>query len=247
MRVGKLGHLGEGVLEGPVYAPMTLPGEEVSGTVVGNRLTDIRIITPSPHRIKPPCRYFRSCGGCAMQHADDEFVTGWKREIVRQALGAHGLPMPQADVLTSPPRSRRRVSFAGRRGKSAPQIGFHARGQDVLVAVDKCLLLEDRINAAMPFYRALVMAGASRKSAIRIAVTDAENGLDVQVADGKPLDAAGLSNLATMAAEAQVIRLIWNDEVAFQSEAPVVHRRERSPCVCQRDRSCRRRARHSAR
>ena len=42
----RLGHQGDGVAAGPVYAPATLPGETVSGTLSGTQLTEIRIETP---------------------------------------------------------------------------------------------------------------------------------------------------------------------------------------------------------
>jgi 23S rRNA (uracil1939-C5)-methyltransferase len=81
----RLGHQGDGIAEGPVYAPLTLPGERVSGTLNGQTLTDVRIITPSSDRVSAPCRHFRSCGGCQVQHASDGFVAAWKQEVVRAA------------------------------------------------------------------------------------------------------------------------------------------------------------------
>ena len=46
----RLGHQGDGIAEGPLFAPLTLPGETVSGTVEGDRLRDVRILAPSEHR-----------------------------------------------------------------------------------------------------------------------------------------------------------------------------------------------------
>ena len=41
--IERLGHQGDGIAQGPVFAPLTLPGEIVTGTLDGVRLTDIRI------------------------------------------------------------------------------------------------------------------------------------------------------------------------------------------------------------
>ena len=116
--IERLGHHGDGIAAGPVFAPLTLPGEQVSGVVERDRLGDLRILTPSVQRVKAPCAHFKSCGGCGLQHASDEFVAGWKVDVVRQALAAVGLeagalpgrvgradaPMRVAEVFT---KSRR--------------------------------------------------------------------------------------------------------------------------------------------
>ena len=70
--IQRLGHLGDGIAPGPLFAPMTLPGEVVTGTPDGQTLTDIRIVTPSENRVSAPCRHFKACGGCQLQHASDD-------------------------------------------------------------------------------------------------------------------------------------------------------------------------------
>ena len=68
----------EKLAEGPVYAAGLLPGEVAEGTLVGDRLEEVRIVTPSPARVRPPCAHARSCGGCQLQHVADDFLAGWK-------------------------------------------------------------------------------------------------------------------------------------------------------------------------
>ena len=82
----RLGHQGDGIAEGPVFAARTLPGEVVSGVQDGDRLEDVRIVTPSAFRVSPPCRHFKSCGGCQLQHAADDFLANWKQDVVRACL-----------------------------------------------------------------------------------------------------------------------------------------------------------------
>ncbi len=47
LTVERLGHRGDGI-SGGLFIPGALPGEEVEGTPQGDRLTDIRILSPSP-------------------------------------------------------------------------------------------------------------------------------------------------------------------------------------------------------
>jgi len=54
LTIARLGHHGDGIAAGPVFVPLSLPGEEVEGTPDGDRLTDPRILRPSPHRVAAP-------------------------------------------------------------------------------------------------------------------------------------------------------------------------------------------------
>ena len=87
----RMGHQGDGIAEGPVFVPVTLPGERVTGKLDGNVLREVRIVTPSDHRVAAPCVHFKTCGGCQLQHASDGFVADFKTDVVRNALSAHGL------------------------------------------------------------------------------------------------------------------------------------------------------------
>ena len=53
-------------------------------------------------------------------------------------------------TLTSPPRSRRRAVFAGRRTRKAAMVGFHGRRSEALVDVPECLVVRPEILAARP-------------------------------------------------------------------------------------------------
>ncbi len=78
--IERLGHLGHGIATGPagpLFVPGVLPGEVVTGEPSGDRLEDVRIATPSPDRVRPPCAHARTCGGCQLQHASDAFVAAW--------------------------------------------------------------------------------------------------------------------------------------------------------------------------
>ena len=98
LTIESLTHLGLGrASDGQSLLPRVLPGEEVDVAQDGT----VRIVTPSPDRVAAPCRHFKSCGGCAMQPAKDDFVASWKQDIVEKALTARGI---SADFRPSRPR-----------------------------------------------------------------------------------------------------------------------------------------------
>jgi 23S rRNA (uracil1939-C5)-methyltransferase len=224
LTIDRLGHLGDGVAQGPdgaVFVPQTLPGEVVAGDLAGDYLTDTRIVTPSPVRVRPPCAHARTCGGCLMQHASDGFVADWKLGIVKGALAGQGIEAPLRAILTSPPQSRRRAVLAARRTKAGGLIGFHARASDMLVAVPQCRLLHPGIMATFPALEALVRLGGSRSADLALMVTHSQAGPDVVVTGGKPADAALRLDLARLAEAHGIARLTWEDEVIALRTAPV--------------------------
>lgn len=222
LTVRRLGHLGTGIAEGPdgdIFLPFTLPGEEVE--VLADQPLNARILIPSPDRIKAPCPHFRTCGGCSLQHASDDFVAGWKTDMVRKALVAQGLEAAFRPIITSPPHSRRRATFAARRTKKAVLVGFHGRASDQIVAIPSCTLLHPDLMAAQPILAALTRIGATRKGELSLAVARSEAGLDINVTDAKPADGPLLAELGALAQRHKLARLSWNGEVVVTIAPPV--------------------------
>ncbi len=222
LTIERLGHHGDGVAEGPVFVPRTLPGECVEGMVEGRRMASSRIVTPSPRRVRPPCPHYRGCGGCALQHADDDFVARWKADVVRAALAAQGVAAPLRPIMTSPPGSRRRATLAGRRGrKGGAMVGFHAPASDQIIAVPQCGLLEPALMAAFPAFEALVAEAASRKDTLTLSATCAPEGIDVDLRGGVgAADHAEQARLAQIAERFGLARLSRDGAVIALARPP---------------------------
>lgn len=224
LTIHRLGHHGDGIASGgasEVYVPFTLPGERVSGKIMKGRIEAATILSPSDARVRPPCPHFKVCGGCALQHASDSFLSEWKADIVRQALAAHALEAPNIEVLTSPAHSRRRATLAGRRSKKGALVGFHARASNNILAIPRCTVLHPDILAALPDLEALTRIGASRKAEISLAVTVSRAGLDIAVDHAKEADGPMLAQLAALAGQSGFARLTWNGEVVATLAPPL--------------------------
>lgn len=236
--IKRLNHRGEGVAaeQGAQVIARVLPGEVVDE--MG------RILTPSPDRVKPPCRHYKSCGGCAMQHSSDRFIADWKTEVIRKGLAVRGIETEILPIATSPAAARRRAILHGRRGKKGTTLGFFARASDMLVDVPDCQLLTPQIMAARPALNALIMLAASRKSTVELVVIQSMAGLDIDLrvgghdglgtggsgsAGGKtrqPLAAKQnvadhIARLAAIAEDYDLARLSWAGEVIVTRRLPV--------------------------
>ncbi len=220
--IDRLGHHGDGIAEGPIYVPRVLPGEVVDGDIVDGRITAPRILKSSPNRVSAPCPHYAACGGCALQHASDDFVADWKQGIVEAALSAHGLPSPIRRLHMSPPGSRRRATFSGRRTKKGALVGFHASASNVISAVANCQILRPALLKSIPTLEHLCRHGASRKAEMRFVVTETETGLDIAASGGKSLDAQARQMVAGIAELGKVARLCWNEDPIAQLETPIL-------------------------
>ncbi|MEI4471869.1 class I SAM-dependent RNA methyltransferase [Frigidibacter sp. MR17.24] len=198
--------------EGTVHVPGVLPGEVIEGAIADGRVEVPKIVTPSPDRVKAPCAHYRACGGCVLQHGSDDFVARWKAQVVETALKGQGLSAPVGATMTSPARSRRRATFAGRRTKAGTLIGFHARASDTVVEIPHCQLVDPALLAVVPALRAVVLAGGSRKGGLDLTATLTEGGIDLAVTGGKPMEPALFQSLSAIAESADLARLTWNGE-----------------------------------
>ena len=219
--ISRLGLHGDGIADGPVFVPRTLPGERVAGRIDAQTLRDVKVLEPSHRRVAPPCAHYKSCGGCQLQHADDAFVAGWKVDVVRQALASHGLETVFRGIETSPPRSRRRAGFAARRTKKGAMVGFYGRASDTIIPVERCEILDPEVLHGMRIAEALAIAGASRKTALAVSVTLTKSGLDVAASKGKPLDGPLRHQLAAICEDQAIARLSWEGEVIAMRTLPL--------------------------
>lgn len=221
--ITQLGRQGDGIAAGPIYVARALPGEVVAGEIDGDVIAAPKILTPSAHRVSPPCRHFKTCGGCQMQHASDALVAEWKTDMIRTALAHNRIDTDIRPVLTSPAHSRRRAKYTARRTKAGSIGGFRAGSSHDIIDIHSCTVTHEALAHGPDLTRALAVLGASRKGALSVQVTATLNGLDVGVEGGKPLDRALSESLPAVMAQFGLARLTWEGELVAQV-APPRHR-----------------------
>ncbi len=155
-----------------------MPGERVLGDISVDKgawgRVELRSVEdPSPHRVRPPCTHFGTCGGCHWQFADHATQLDWKRSIVAgqlRHLGRLADPDVRATVAPSGPYGyRNRMDFSVDGGRPAL---FRGRSRS-LVPIDHCWLLEpalaglfDRLGPLDGVERLTVRVGAATGAAL---------------------------------------------------------------------------------
>ena len=149
-----LGRLPDGRV---IFVPLTAPGDEVEARVEEDRGhfvrgTPVRILAASPIRTDPPCRYFGTCGGCQWQHVTYPAQLDWKRHILEELLvrvgKLPGVPVAPAIGPGAPWEYRARAQLKVI-GGARPCMGFHQRETNRVVDIDRCPLLDPRLNALL--------------------------------------------------------------------------------------------------
>ena len=125
-----------------IFVPLTLPGETVSAHITEHKRNFARaeadsILTPSPHRVPPPCPHFGTCGGCHLQHADYPTQLALKRQVLSETLTRAGvtLPGPIATLSAEPWAYRNRIRLA-----VAPSgtLGYRSRRSHDITPISTC-------------------------------------------------------------------------------------------------------------
>jgi 23S rRNA (uracil1939-C5)-methyltransferase len=219
LTIDRLGAQGDGIAEsaqGPVFVPFTLPGERVRAEMTpdGKHADCIEVLDPSPDRIEPVCPHFGLCGGCALQHLETAGYLAWKRELVVTALKSRGLDMPVEPARAVPLGSRRRATFSLERRGNDVVLGYRRVRSHDTIGIDICPILSLRIVAALPALKAMLapLLGNSREA--RVAVTETETGLDVNVDGVRPPETA-LGKLADTAQAQGIARITAGSETVM--------------------------------
>ena len=161
---------GDGVTASGRHAPRSVPGD---------RLLPDGAIVPGLHHTLPPCRHFGTCGGCELQHCDDEVLARFVTDRVTYAAQGQGIvPEVLHPTYLSPPRSRRRATLHAINGGGGPLIGFREAGSHRVVGLKECPVLVPELFSLMDPLRGL-LARRKGKYAIDIALTLTDRGADV--------------------------------------------------------------------
>jgi 23S rRNA (uracil1939-C5)-methyltransferase len=177
---------GEGVGrhgEQVVFVPFVCPGERVEVKITECRKQFARgvlahLISRSPDRVTPECRFFGECGGCQYQHLAYEAQLRWKRKQIAdlfQRVG--GFPSDRvAPVLPCPQpygyRNRILVRSQWNKPAQTLNLGYIRHDGHLVADIDHCAIAEPALNEALQAWRASPPPKGGIKTELRIPPDD---------------------------------------------------------------------------
>lgn len=176
---------------------MTPSGRHVPFGVPGDAVLDDGALAFGPHHQEPPCRHFPECGGCQLQHADDEAYRGYLISRIEGALAQHGLETQIRSPHLSPPRSRRRATLKALQVGGSVLIGFNAELSHRIVDMQECHILRPELFALVEPLRQVLQGMVHPKRTAEIQLTLVDYGADVLL---KGVPAGRLSEIELLTA-----------------------------------------------
>jgi 23S rRNA (uracil1939-C5)-methyltransferase len=229
LTIEDLGHRADGVARAggaTVYVPYALPGETVEVASVPGHPDRRRLVAvekPSPQRIEPFCKHFGVCGGCAIQHWQDEPYRAWKRATVVEALAQARLACEVAPLIDAHGAGRRRMTLHARLGThEVLKVGFAAANSHDIIPIDRCPILDPGLYGALDAAWALAEPLIATGKPLDIQMTATLNGLDVDVRGSGPLPASAIAKLSAVASQHRLARLTRHGELVLMRAPPAV-------------------------
>lgn len=110
------------------------------------------IIKKSTNRANPPCPYFYSCGGCALQHLNYAEQLKFKTELVKKTLKKVADIGCQIDACVGEEKFafnyRNKVAFQVNNG-----VGFYEKSTKNIVQIESCKICAEEINNVLKIFK----------------------------------------------------------------------------------------------
>lgn len=147
-----------------IFIPFTAPGD-----IVRCRIQKVKksfaiaqletILVSSTHRIRPLCPYFGTCGGCQIQHLDDEAQMNYKVQAVGDALKRIG-QINISQIIGIPAHLkwayRRHITLQLRPFESAFLAGYIGEDNHSLIQIQTCPIFNQLDDHILSFLQALI-------------------------------------------------------------------------------------------
>ncbi|MFL6764967.1 MAG: class I SAM-dependent RNA methyltransferase [Sphingomicrobium sp.] len=161
---------GDGVTPSGRHVPFGVPGDAV---------LDDGALAFGAHHQEPPCRHFPECGGCQLQHADDDAYREYLRSRLEIALAQHDVSTEIREPHLSPPNSRRRATLKALKAGDSVLIGFNAEKSHRVIDMRECHILLPELFALVQPLRELLRDMLRPKRVAEIQLTLVDRGVDL--------------------------------------------------------------------
>lgn len=191
---------------------VTADGRHVPLAAPGDRLNPDGGLIHGAHHSSPPCPHFPLCGGCQLQHLDEESLATFVRERVTHALATQRIEAAEVmPVHLSPPATRRRIAVRSAWAGRHFQLGFSTEKSHRIIDLEQCDVMAPALFALMEPLRAFLAPRVAQKRNVQVKLALVDQGVDMLIEN---LSVEGLEAheaLSTFAQEHGLARLSLDD------------------------------------
>ena len=186
---------------------VTESGKHVAFGVPGDTLMDDGSLARGSHHQEAPCRHFPECGGCQLQHVDDQAYRDYLVSRVSTALAQHDLTTVVRDPHLSPPNSRRRASLRALRVGKGAVIGFNAAKSHRIVDMQENHILRPELIGLLQSLRTLLARFLPPRRTAEVQLTLLDQGVDVMLKGIEPEGYEAMEALTVFCEQNRLSRL----------------------------------------
>ncbi len=164
--IERMDHFGNGIgkIDGKiVFVSGALTGETVDVTITKNKKNYMEasvnnVIYKSSKRVKPFCKYFNLCGGCALCHLNYENTLEYKKERVKNILFKNNITN-EINVIKNKNdlyyRNKIELKIVDKK------LGFYEKNSHKLIEINECKITKKSINKVFQFIKNMKLTNAN--------------------------------------------------------------------------------------
>lgn len=215
--IEKLDHRGRGLFfhqNKPVFVDGVLPGEKLDVTIVEEKKRYYRaqlmnLVTKSEQRITANCIHYQECGGCQLQHLEQEQQIQIKQQGLISLFQrfAKCTPKQLADTIQGQPwhyRRSARFALVYDKKRKTLDMGFRQSGSKNLVEQQCCPVLVPELELLIKPLKALLNQLQAKTALGHVELVLADNGKALLLRHLKPLSDGDKSLLKSFAEKQQL-------------------------------------------
>ena len=177
VKIENLDHFGRGIAKVnnmPIFVENSLINEEVEIVITKEKKKYMEgfvsnYLKKSPLRVESNCPYYDKCGGCDLLHMSYEEQLKYKENKVKEIIKKFSdLECVNSIVGSIQFNYRNKVTLHVKNGV----IGYYKENSNEIISIDKCLLVDERINILIDEIKNLNLNGINK---IVIRVTNNES------------------------------------------------------------------------
>ncbi len=204
---------------------VTSDGRYVAHAAPGDRLDPSGGLIHGPHHADPACQHFPLCGGCQLQHLDEESLAQFVSDRVTHALSTQHIAaetiMP---VHLSPAATRRRVAVRSAWSGKQLHLGFSTEKSHRIIDLQQCDIMESPLFALLEPLRQFLAPRLNRARQVQIKLAIVDQGVDVLIENWIANDLDNHEAISAFAAKHNIARLSLDEgygPVCFWEPEPV--------------------------